>query len=717
MSGAHTPISASAPRALACSLCQKRKVKCDHNKPCGNCVKADVPCIPAPPPMPRRKRQPNAELRTRLARCEILLEKFASVQDLAATPSTSAAQSTVGEDSPPPSRSPGIETLPDFDDFRDSLTAPSSERDWSSTPRSRLVNDHGSTRFTDSLVWGMIKAMQSIIGSEGPIVQEGEGTDLHEDSGSCHNCARIMHREEENARPTAAQLIRLWQIFLDRVHPLTKIIHAPSFQPYVVDATGNFGGQPWNIQALLFAICQIAVISLDEEECMALMGCTRDDAVRRFSSAGRSILHRHSFLRNNDLTTLQAVVLQMLSAHGRSNPRASWILNGLCVRIAQGLGVHRDGETLGLPPFETEMRRRVWWQIVMLDLHSSFSTGLAPSLLPRWCDSKLPTNLNDSDMNPGATQYFTDRQGPTEMIVCLLTFRMGEFLIKTPGLGSTIFQHEAQVLGIDGPPASGIPSPLDAKLKAIDQALDETMAKYSLPSAGPIHALADKLRYSFSGKLRDMLLSTSQESAEGGSASPQDRLFEFVILDIGHAMDVCRSLHDKNFRWFLRMFFSQKGFFYLVGQVCQRTSGPLVDHAWQIIEDVYLFFEDFANMSQPWNFGLGTLVLKAWRAREAALRAALGGQQQPPVPACVEILRDKIGLATTTNGSTPSSSTQQTPGPAGSMGLPGGVVDYNNPTNYNAFGGVVPPWNDMIDEAQFDWGLWAATAPTNMETF
>ncbi|CAI6093183.1 unnamed protein product [Clonostachys chloroleuca] len=716
MSGAHTPISASAPRALACSLCQKRKVKCDHNKPCGNCVKADVPCIPAPPPMPRRKRQPNAELRTRLARCEILLEKFASVQDLAATPSTSAAQSTVGEDSPPPNHSPGIETLPDFDDLRDSLTPHSSERGWSSTPRSRLVNDHGSTRFTDSLVWGMIKAMQSIIGSEGPIVQEGEGTDLHEDSGSCHNCARIMHREEENARPTAAQLIRLWQIFLDRVHPLTKILHAPSFQPYVVDATGNFGGQPWNIQALLFAICQIAIISLDEEECMALMCCTRDDAVRRFSSAGRSILHRHSFLRNNDLTTLQAVVLQMLSAHGRSNPRASWILNGLCVRLAQGLGVHRDGETLGLPPFETEMRRRVWWQIIMLDLHASFSTGLAPSLLPRYCDSKLPTNLNDSDMNPGATQYFTDRQGPTEMIVCLLTFRMGEFLLKTPGLESTIFQHEAQILGIDGPPISSIPSPLDAKLKAIDQALDETMAKYSLPSAGPIHALADKLRYSFSGKLRDMLLPTSQEPAEGGSASPQDRLFEFVILDIGHAVDVCRSLPDKSFRWFLRMFFSQKGFFYLVGQVCQRTSGPLVDHAWQIIEDVYLFFEDFANMSQPWNFGLGTLVLKAWRAREAALRAALGGQQ-PPVPACVEILRDKIGLATTTNGSTPSSSRQQTPGPTGSMGLPGGAVDYNNPTNYNAFGGVVPPWNDMIDEAQFDWGLWAATAPTNMETF
>ena len=31
------------------------------------------------------------------------------------------------------------------------------------------------------------------------------------------------------------------------------------------------------------------------------------------------------------------------------------------------MGLHRDGSKLGLKPYDTEMRRRCWWQIVVLD--------------------------------------------------------------------------------------------------------------------------------------------------------------------------------------------------------------------------------------------------------------------------------------------------------------------------------------------------------------
>jgi hypothetical protein len=37
----------------------------------------------------------------------------------------------------------------------------------------------------------------------------------------------------------------------------------------------------------------------------------------------------------------------------------SWIMNRVCIRIAQKMGLYGDGELLGLSPFETEMRRRV----------------------------------------------------------------------------------------------------------------------------------------------------------------------------------------------------------------------------------------------------------------------------------------------------------------------------------------------------------------------
>lgn len=53
-------------------LCQQRKVKCDRNEPCANCVKARIDCISPStlPPKKRKKRFPEAELLARLRRYE-----------------------------------------------------------------------------------------------------------------------------------------------------------------------------------------------------------------------------------------------------------------------------------------------------------------------------------------------------------------------------------------------------------------------------------------------------------------------------------------------------------------------------------------------------------------------------------------------------------------------------------------------------------------------
>ena len=36
-----------------------------------------------------------------------------------------------------------------------------------------------------------------------------------------------------------------------------------------------------------------------------------------------------------------------------------WVLNGLAIRIAESMGLHRDGGQLALSPFQAEIRRRV----------------------------------------------------------------------------------------------------------------------------------------------------------------------------------------------------------------------------------------------------------------------------------------------------------------------------------------------------------------------
>lgn len=56
-----------------------------------------------------------------------------------------------------------------------------------------------------------------------------------------------------------------------------------------------------------------------------------------------------------------------MAARKHYDAHAFWILTGSAVRIGQRLGIHRDGSSHNLSPFDTEMRRRVWWQIVFLD--------------------------------------------------------------------------------------------------------------------------------------------------------------------------------------------------------------------------------------------------------------------------------------------------------------------------------------------------------------
>ena len=80
-------------------------------------------------------------------------------------------------------------------------------------------------------------------------------------------------------QPIPSQIFRLWQIYLDRVNPLTKIIHVPTLQLHFVEATTGSDGLPNNVVALLFAIYVLATVSLPFEECQVMLGVSKDIAL------------------------------------------------------------------------------------------------------------------------------------------------------------------------------------------------------------------------------------------------------------------------------------------------------------------------------------------------------------------------------------------------------------------------------------------------------
>lgn len=115
--------------------------------------------------------------------------------------------------------------------------------------------------------------------------------------------------------PLQSHIMILWQIFLDRISPVTKLVHIPSVQCYLPQAIMEPPCLPPDMEALFFSVYGSAVNSMREEECAALLGESKKDLLSRFTSAIQTALHRSRFLEAPNLLLLQALTLHLVSLY------------------------------------------------------------------------------------------------------------------------------------------------------------------------------------------------------------------------------------------------------------------------------------------------------------------------------------------------------------------------------------------------------------------
>ena len=115
--------------------------------------------------------------------------------------------------------------------------------------------------------------------------------------------------------PPPAAVMKYWSIFLENVHPLTKIIHAPTVHQIMI---GNAMNLPKSTDALRYSIYACAVASLTDNECQKIFGENQASLLYAFQSTTRYTLLESSFLRVPDIDLLRAHVLLLVS---RVNPQ------------------------------------------------------------------------------------------------------------------------------------------------------------------------------------------------------------------------------------------------------------------------------------------------------------------------------------------------------------------------------------------------------------
>jgi hypothetical protein len=296
------------------------------------------------------------------------------------------------------------------------------------------------------------------------------------------------------------------------------------------------------------------------------------------------------------------------------NKHASWILSGSIIRIAMSMGYHRDGTHFSLSPFETEMRRRIWWQIVLYDIKLGIDIGLTQSYIPKSFDTKQPLNLNDADLFRDATSELVSRDGPTEMAFILVMNRLTAYLLDEDARRAV----ESNILGLNE--GNAIPASLERNrvlIQELEADFLDIEKRFVDLKASNVHAAALGIRPQLIKRLYDMM-NPMQESPDWGVHifSPRDNLFKLILQSCENARDSYDLMNKWGFSWYIHLHFNLDLITSLSTFLYHSPTGSLADRGWAVFESLYVRNSLLHHLRPN---PATHFVLKAFAERERAL--------------------------------------------------------------------------------------------------
>lgn len=445
-----------------------------------------------------------------------------------------------------------------------------------------------------------------------------------------------------NVHPSTGHIHQLWHIFSENVDPLTKVVHAPTIYPLIQKAASDIGSVPKNFEALMLAVYSTAVMSMQNDECERRFGETRKTLLSRYISATKAALAQVKFMGTTSIIVLQTLVLHTVSVRNVHEPRSLFTLSGIALRIAEAMGLHRDGTSLGLPPFETEIRRRIWWQLKMNDYRIAELAGLAKFRVIDTAvnPARAPANINDDELYPGMSSPPTESSGPTDMIFCVLRSEMGSlvttFAVKFHSQQKGEFHWDEFVEHA----SKAEKRDKHDFIEEIKDLLETKHVRYCDPSQ-PLQLLTMLFARSAMDVARFYAHHPRRwRSAEQVSESERQNVWNISIRLLEQYDMVQTSPHLQRFAWHAAYFLQWHAFIHVLDSL---RADPLMtegDKAWHLVESIYKNHpEMMSNTRKTIYRAVGNLCLKAYSAREAALVNA--GEAVRDAPEYIMTLRQQ----------------------------------------------------------------------------
>jgi len=249
-----------------------------------------------------------------------------------------------------------------------------------------------------------------------------------------------------------------WYSNLDTASPTCKLIEDPTFL------------------SLMFTVlyCGAATAPLSLWTAGVLQSVKRDSVLEQLKSASFASLKFVQHLRFPTFNTLVALLFRHSCLKQEGEPHEDSGFVGTVVRIAQNMGLHLDGSRLGIDVVACEVRRRVWWHILWLDVQNSVLNGS-----PLCCHhdnqytAQMVSEIQDKDIHETASPvgFLTS---PTQRSSASMLVAMGRF--------ETSRFERLMVNGLQSAPSADCFHYLEKPLRNVQILLDSLRAR--LPAKG-----------------------------------------------------------------------------------------------------------------------------------------------------------------------------------------------------------------------------------------
>ena len=411
--------------------------------------------------------------------------------------------------------------------------------------------------------------------------------------------------------PPLQKVSTFWDAYKDNVAPLIVILHRPTARNLLIEAARSPESLDKNSEALVFAIYFSAIVSLKPDDCLVQFGEERSLLVKRYRFAVEQALSRANFLNTQSMVLLQAATLFLICIRREDDSKFNWSMDGLIVRLAQGLGIHRDGTNFALKPFETEMRRRLWWHICIMDIRSSEDHGTEPLINESMYDVRLPLNVNDDDLYPEMAEAPREREGCTDVTFCLIRCEITGALRRanytSPGRQT-------------GPDCGRSIDRCEKMIQLLSGRIEERYIQYCNMDV-PIHWAAATVARLILAKLWLIIHHpmTRRDRQANLPQATRHSLFmtSIEVLEFGRLLET--DPKTSRWSWLFRTNTQWHGMAFVLSEICVRPICPITDRAWNAVQGLYIGLQDQRTYTKK-----GML----WRPLEALMKRAAATREK-----------------------------------------------------------------------------------------